>query len=330
MWPLRMSRRVLLAGFGGALSVGSPFAQPQHRPAPPLTQEAVWVDPTRQRRLPLRIRWPDGAGPHPLLLFSHGLGGSRLGGAVWGQAWREAGFVVVHLQHPGSDSAVWVQGHAALRAAATAEQLIARVADMKFVLDEVQRRHADVGSEWARVRLDAIGVAGHSFGAQTVAALAGRRYPLDAGGLADRRPRAFMAFSPSLGRVRLSAADAFGSVTRPFMVLTGSHDGDPFGAYADGAPRWQIFDALPAGAKAGLWLDGADHFTFAGQAELQQRMGVLGLRHDEAVRLQDHHHALVAAISTAWWQATLLGDEGAARRLKAPAGLGSLDRWVTG
>ncbi|MEO7850924.1 MAG: hypothetical protein ABIR94_01550 [Rubrivivax sp.] len=325
-----MSRRSLLAGFGGALSVGSPFAQSTQRPTPPGVLDAAWIDATRQRRLPLRIRWPDGSGPHPLLLFSHGLGGSRLGGAVWGQAWRAAGFVVIHLQHPGSDSAVWVQGHAALRAAATAEQLIARVADVKFVLDEVQRRHADAGNEWARVRLDAIGVAGHSFGAQTVAALAGRRYPLDTGALADDRPRAFMAFSPSLGRVKLSAAEAFDSVTRPFMVLTGSHDGDPFGAYADGGPRWKVFEGLPTGAKAGLWLDSADHFSFAGQAELQQRMGLLGLRHDEAVRLQDRHHVLVAAISTAWWQATLLGDEPAALRLKTPAGLARTDRWVTG
>ncbi len=292
--------------------------------------EQVWVDAQRQRRLPLRIRWPDGPGPHPLLLFSHGLGGSRLGGAVWGQAWRDAGFVVIHLQHPGSDSSVWIQGLAALRAAATAQQLLARVNDVRFVLDEVQRRHHVAASEWAGVRLDAIGVCGHSFGAHTVAALAGRRYAQDAARLADPRPRAFMAFSPSPGRDGLSAAEAFGSVARPFMVLTGSNDGDPFGAYTDGAPRWQVFEGLPPAARAGLWLQGADHFTFAGQAELQQRMGVMGRRHDDAVHLQPRHHAAIAGISSAWWRATLLGDADAAAQLKAPAALAAGDRWLQG
>ncbi len=300
------------------------------QPATPEALDEAWTDETRQRRLPLRIRWPDGPGPHPLLLFSHGLGGSRLGGAVWGQAWRDAGFVVIHLQHPGSDSAVWVRGLRALQAAATAQQLLARVADVKFVLDEVQRRHALAGNQWARVRLDAIGMSGHSFGARTVAALAGRRYAVAGAALADGRPRAFMAFSPSLGRGGLSAAEAFGGVKRPFMVLTGSHDGDPFGAYTDGGPRWQVFEGLPSGAKAGLWLQGADHFTFAGQAELQQRMGVLGQRHDDAVRLQDRHHAAIAAISTAWWRATLLGDVDAAAQLKMPASLAAGDRWQQG
>ena len=34
----------------------------------------------------------------PVVLFSHGLGGTRDGGAVWGEAWAAADFVVVHLQ----------------------------------------------------------------------------------------------------------------------------------------------------------------------------------------------------------------------------------------
>jgi predicted dienelactone hydrolase len=293
-------------------------------------QDLAWTDPARQRTLPLRLRWPGGPGPWPLLLFSPGLGGSREGGEVWGRAWRDAGFVVVHLQHPGSDAAVWAQGLAGLRAAASAVQLVQRVADVHFVLDEVQRRQAAADGDWPRVRLDAIGVSGHSFGAQTVAAVAGRRYPVPAPALVDPRPRAFMAFSPAVTPGRMTPQQQFGSVTRPFMLLTGSLDGDPFGAYSTGEPRWQVFDALPAGAKAGLWLDGGDHMSFAGQARALRELGPLGARDARAVEAEPAHQALIATLSSLWWRAQLMDDPAAAAALRAPVGLGPVDRWRIG
>ena len=41
------------------------------------------------------------------MLFSHGLGGSREGSAFLGKHWAARGYVVVFLQHPGSDESVW-------------------------------------------------------------------------------------------------------------------------------------------------------------------------------------------------------------------------------
>jgi predicted dienelactone hydrolase len=149
-------------------------------------QDSSWTDAARNRTLPLRVRRPESAGPWPLVLFSHGLGGSRDGGEAWGQAWCEAGCVVIHLQHPGSDTAVWAQGLTALRCAANPAQLLNRVADVHFVLDEVQRLHVAADSDWRRVRLDAIGMSGHSFGAQTVAALAGRPFRWTRPGCSNR------------------------------------------------------------------------------------------------------------------------------------------------
>ena len=80
----------------------------------------------------------------------------------------------------------------------------------------------------------------------------------------------------------------------------------------------------------GLWLEGAEHFSFAGQAGLQQRMGVLGARHDDAVRGQVRHPALIERIGSDWWRATWLGDAEATVRLKAPAALSGGDRWRQG
>ena len=64
-------------------------------------EDQIWRDEARQRNVPVRLRWPAQCAPErqaglPVLLFSHGLGGMRAGGSVWGDAWAQAGFAVVH------------------------------------------------------------------------------------------------------------------------------------------------------------------------------------------------------------------------------------------
>lgn len=288
--------------------------------------DETWHDARRHRDLPLRLRAPTTPGPWPLVVFSHGLGGSREGGDVWSEAWAAAGCLVVHVQHPGSDTEIWRAGLKSLRAAASAEQLGARVADVRFVLDEIARRQQAGEVPWRNARLDAIGMAGHSFGAITTQALAGQRYGLDPG-WADARPRAFIAFSPSLGRNAMSPTEQFGAVTRPFLAITGSLDGDPFGSFATGEPRARVFDGLPRGQRALLWLEGADHMSFGGNA--QRRLDARAWRRSEAtLALEPAHHALVARVTAQWWRAQLLGDVAARAALARPEGLSAGDRWV--
>ena len=283
-------------------------------------QDTAWIDTARRRDIPLRLRWPATPGPWPLLLYSHGLGGGREGGDVWGQAWCEAGFVVAHLQHAGSDTEVLrAGGIGSLRAAGNAQQLLARAADVRAVLDQATRLQRDGAPRWRDVRLDAVGLSGHSFGALTTRAVAGQRHPMP-GDLSDLRPRAFLALSPSSSRSRLPLQEQFGGITRPFMAVTGSLDGDPFGSYDTGEPRAQVYDGLPPGLRALLWLDGADHMTFSGNR--QQRIRGRGPLQRAAVAQQreDTHHALVARLSTLWWRWRLLSDAAAQVELqRAPA-----------
>jgi len=314
---------------------GQVSAQAEGRPSG-VTEDDTWQDRARQRSVPMRIRWPAESAPmppggRPVVLFSHGLGGTAAGGERWGQAWCAAGLVVVHLQHPGSDLeavrrvARSFSDQAGLRRAAGPEQLLARLEDVVFALDEMQRRQAAGSGRWSEARVQAVGMSGHSFGAHTTLGMAGQRYPGHPG-MDEPRLAAFMAFSPTLP-ARGDPAQAFARLTRPLLCITGTHDDDVVGNGATPERRMGVFAALPQGRKAQLVLEDADHMTFAGNAGLR---GEALARHAPARTLQAQHHALVAAITTDWWRAHLLGDAQALGRLTQPASLAPGDRWQTG
>ncbi len=43
----------------------------------------------------------------PLVVFSHGIGGSRQGYSYLGKHWSARGVASLHVQHIGSDAALW-------------------------------------------------------------------------------------------------------------------------------------------------------------------------------------------------------------------------------
>lgn len=329
---MKLKRRSCLSALLGSAVVGLPtWAQASGAEL----QNETWFDTARQRELPVTLRWPTVAATSgaalPVVLFSHGLGGTRAGGAVWGEAWAAAGFVVLHLQHPGSDlAAVRAVTHSftdqrALRSAASPAQLLARLHDVTFALDEIGRRHAADQGRWGTVRPSQVGLSGHSFGAHTTLGMAGQRYP-GFTGMTEPRLAAFIAFSPSLP-VLGDARQVFERLTRPVLCLTGTRDADVAGVGATPERRRAVFDALPAGNKAQLVLQDADHMSFAGQTgravEIVPRAAVTR-------ELQAAHHALIASISTQWWRATLMGDALARQWLNAPPELRPSDQWQRG
>lgn len=285
-------------------------ATPDFEAAGPYVAKIIdlrWTDPVRQRELPLRLRLPDAPGPRPAILFSHGLGGSVDGGRAWGEHWASHGFIVIHLQHPGSDETVWkgaAQPRRAIRAAAGVEQFAERVRDVKFVLDEVARRHADGDALAARIALDRIGMSGHSFGAITTQAIAGQDFGARSRGfgIADPRPRAFIAFSPSARSEH--AVTQFATIERPFLCVTGTEDGEVgLGLGVPPSQRLLPFAGMPPGNKYLLNLDGADHMLFNGGSRR---------RANGADPARDALHVRVTkATTTAFWFATLADDRGA-------------------
>ena len=232
-----------------------------------------WKDSARERILPLKIRVPEGETRVPLVIFSHGLGGSRDGGKAWGEHWSANGYLVIHVQHPGSDESMWKgPGEGApkqrLARGATPEQLLGRVDDVRFVIDELARLQikSDAPVWTKRVDLSRIAMTGHSFGARTTRALAGERFPGPIKSVADARIKAFIAFSPTVQGGKKTWPERYGLISQPFLSVTGSLDGDVMGNGSIPKNRAAVFDAQNAGDKYRVVFADGDHSVFSGGA----------------------------------------------------------------
>jgi predicted dienelactone hydrolase len=239
-----------------------------------------------------------------VILFSHGLGGSRTGSAFLGEHWAARGYVAMFLQHPGSDESVWKNEPVpdrmrAMRQAASLANTLLRVRDVPAVLNQLEIWNADKSSPLAgRLDLKKVGMSGHSFGAVTTEAVSGETMPVGGQKFTDPRIRAAVVFSPSAPRVG-SAAKAFGGVKIPWLLMTGTKDLAPIGN-ADLKSRRAVYPALHGAPKYELVLNNAEHSVFTDRA----------LPGDREPR-NPNHHRVILALSTAFWDAYLRGDAGA-------------------
>jgi predicted dienelactone hydrolase len=313
----RLAHALLLAGaaFAGSCTVagaadpaGAAYAAPGSHAVEVTLAE--WQDAKRGRAVPVKIYAPKGpGGDRPLVLFSHGLGGSREGGAMWGEHWASHGIVSVHLQHEGSDEAVWMPEKGdvagvsrAMKGAMTPANLAARVGDVRFALDEIARRKSAGEMPFASVDLAKVGLAGHSFGAQTALAASGQRH-LSARGseplLKEPRLKAAVAMSPN-ARNKKRLQEQYGELRLPMLFLTGTADGSVLGDGTKWQDRTLPYRHAPAPDKALAVLEGADHMIFNGQ----------GVRRKETAR-DSVIRKDVKALTLAFWEAYLDGNAAA-------------------
>jgi len=121
----------------------------------------------------------------------------------------------------------------------------------------------------------------------------------------DSRIKAALLMSPSTP-ARGNAKKAFGSVTIPWMTMTGTLDDSPIGNTTP-KTRLEVFANLPSGAKYQVVLNGAEHSAFSDRA----------LPGDKAAR-NPNHHKVILGLSTAFWDAWLKMDPGAKAWLEGP------------
>lgn len=320
---LAIALLVLIAAATQAISADPDYAAPGSFTVREI--DVTWTDPARKRDLPLRVRLPENSRRLPAIVFSHGLGGSRGGGLEWSEQWASRGFAVIHVQHPGSDEALWkdkpvAERMAGLRSGLNIDQFLARIDDIKFVVAELARRQAAGDPLAGRIDVDRLGMSGHSFGAVTTLYLGGQQPAFAVTGrlaedMSEPRFKAFLAFSP-----QASPGDPthqFDRFTRPALLVTGTLDGQPFpGLGATVAQRLVPFDVMAAtGNKFLLVVNQADHMYFNGTRGLRD-IGATGREGIDFAAVEQRGYRLIKAVSTAYWLAYLAGDAVAMRWLK--------------
>ena len=333
---MRLSEGVLAATLACILASCAPSMPvraggPVSEPAKRVEMISDAVIPRTAGVLKADIVYPSSGGPYPVIIFSHGSGGTPYVYRELTTHWAAAGFVVIAPTHADSRRLLSEQGLegrelmlALLRSATDPQAWQRRVGDITTIIDalptlgSVDRRLAGLADP------KRVGVGGHSYGAFTsmLVACAQPRAPSGAPvDLRDSRPIAFLLLSAQGAGQQGLEPTSWSTCNRPMMVVTGTEDrGQPLG---NRAPQgWQEklepFRLSPPGGKVGWVLEGAAHSSFL--ASDRREAGPLGPAAErDAVEptLQARLFASLAAQTSLWWSAQLKSDEAARRAVNS-------------
>lgn len=223
-----------------------------------------WQDLGRQRPVPVRLYMPPTRQTVPLVVFSHGIGGSRRGYTWLGQNFARHGIACLHVQHVGSDRQLWggnifnLVGR--LQNAAQEAEAIARTQDLRFALDTLLT--SELGP---LIDTDRIMAAGHSYGANTTLLVSGASVERDGRvmELRDHRVRAAIALSAPPFYGEAEPRKILQTVTVPSLHVTCTEDIIRIPGYYSGADdRVAVFDATGSERKWLAVYEGGSHSMF--------------------------------------------------------------------
>lgn len=259
------------------------------KPEPAVTASSLtkviyenWHDQKRTRDLPVKIYLPDCAANAPVVIFSHGLGGSREAALYLGKYWSEHGYVCVFVQHPGSDESIWkpkVESHqiktfmgflnALKDTLKDPSHAINRANDIPFIVDQLElKSKPDSGSCLAgRIDIQNIAIAGHSFGAWTALTASGQKL-VDSNGsvktFTDPRLKVAIYLSPTCPRKTVDPSVAFEDIAVPGLHMTGTKDSSPIGETKI-EDRRAAYDSISRADQYLVTIKKADHMVFNGR-----------------------------------------------------------------
>ncbi len=226
-----------------------------------------WVDDARERPVPARLYQPiasSSAAPAPLIIFSHGIGGSRLGYTYLGSYWASHGLASLHVQHVGSDRSIWFGNPfnlvSRLQEAAQEKEALARVFDLRYALTKI---FSDPLGQ--AINPNQIIAAGHSYGANTTLLASGARVnrddiPVE---LSDSRITAAIVISAPRFYGQKSVDSILQPVRLPTLHITATEDNIQIPGYFSGYPdRLAIFEAIGSERKALAVFEGGSHSMF--------------------------------------------------------------------
>lgn len=252
------------------------------------SQNMDWSDPGRNREVPVRLYLPTGVhadGKMPLIVFSHGIGGSRNGYSYLGRFFAANGYASLHVQHVGSDRKIWMGNPLALWSrvsnAAKESEAIDRARDVSFALDQLL--NSEIG---ARINSGRIIAAGHSYGANTTMLISGAVAESEGKTVSLRDPRIKAA-------ILISAPPFYGSkdtqkilapLTIPSLHITASDDDIKIPGYRSG-----LSDRIDVYRAAGTQVDKPQKalvvFKDGSHSIFTDRKGTGGVKYNPVVKV---------------------------------------------
>src|SRR6266481_174001 len=230
----------------------------------------VLHDAKRNKDIHVRIFYPSGPGKHPVIVFSHGAGGSQNCCDALTRHWASYGYVTLQPTH--DDSAVQrrnageenIRFMQAVRDALKKPVLWeSRPRDISYLLDALPAFEKRIPGLAGKIDPDRIGVSGHSMGSYAAEAIAGAIVDLPGHpgtNFADPRVKAVLCLSPQ-GPGQFGLNDhSFDQISLPYMGMTGSLDS--LGPVASPAWHKTPFDRSQPGDKYHLFIEGANHMSF--------------------------------------------------------------------
>ncbi len=277
----------------------------------------VLHDAKRNKDIHVRIFYPSDPGKHPVIVFSHGAGGSQNCCDALTRHWASYGYVTLQPTHDDSAIQRRNSGEENIRFMQAVRDALKKPAlwesrpqDVSFVLDSLPELQKRIPVLAGTLDADRIGVGGHSMGAFTAGAIAGALVDLPgrpATNFADPRAKAVLLLSPQ-GPGEFGLTDhSWDRISLPLLSVTGSLDS---GAGKQG-PQWKKipFDRSQPGDKFHLFIEGANHMSFItadtlSPARATQAEAILGYTNSAAL---------------AFWDACLKGESAAKDYLQSDA-----------
>ncbi|MBP9092298.1 hypothetical protein KBI23_14815 [bacterium] len=209
--------------------------------------DLILHDQVREKDLEIKVTYPDGADTYPVIVFSHGLLGSKDGYQPLVRYWADNGYVVIQPTH--YDSAAFRKP--TLTELRDLTPLFvgweSRPDDIILILNQLANIESLLPEFKGKFDHGRIGMGGHSFGSHTAMLIGGTQLSANsfgncgnvgstssgsgAGGkqFRDERPLAFLLLSPQgSGRALTETADfnqsAWDDFERPMMIVTGTED----------------------------------------------------------------------------------------------------------
>ncbi len=232
--------------------------------------DTVLHDAKRDKELHVRIFYPNEPGPYPVIVFSHGAGGSQACCDALTRHWATYGYITLQPTHDDSTLQRRNSGEEDINFLKAVQDALKRPAlwqsrprDISFVLDSLPALQKRIPALNGKIDPQHIGVGGHSMGAFTADAIAGALVDLPshrAANFADPRVKAVLLLSPQ-GPGEFGLDDhSWDRVSMPLLSMTGSLDR---GA-GEQDPEWRKipFERSQPGDKYHVFIQGANHMSF--------------------------------------------------------------------